>query len=53
MKLELLLATPRATLMRLLCSPNLPRASYLIERTRDVMTLIGDESEERTSLWGC
>ena len=30
-KLELLLATPRATLMHLLCSPNFPRALYLDE----------------------
>ena len=32
-KLELLSATPRATLTYLLCSPNFPRASYLDERT--------------------
>ena len=32
-KLELLLATPRATLSHLSCSPNFPRASYLDERT--------------------
>ena len=32
-KLELLSATPRATLTYLSCSPNLPRASYLDERT--------------------
>ena len=32
-KLELLSATPRATLTHLSCSPNLPRASYLDERT--------------------
>ena len=30
-KLELLSATPRATLMHLLCSPNFPRALYLDE----------------------
>ena len=30
-KLELLLATPRATLTHLLCSPNFPHASYLDE----------------------
>ena len=30
-KLELLLATPQATLTHLLCSPNFPRASYLDE----------------------
>ena len=29
-------ATPRATLTHLSCSPNLPRASYLDERTADV-----------------
>ena len=32
-KLELLSATPRATLTHLSCSPNFPRASYLDERT--------------------
>ena len=32
-KLELLSATPRATLKHLSCSPNFPRASYLDERT--------------------
>ena len=32
-KLELLLATPRATLTHLLCSPNFPHASYLDECT--------------------
>ena len=32
-KLELLLATPRATLTHLSCSPNFPRTSYLDERT--------------------
>ena len=32
-KLELLSATPRATLAHLSCPPNLPRASYLDERT--------------------
>ena len=32
-KLELLLATPRATLTHLLCSPNFPHASYLHECT--------------------
>ena len=32
-KLELLSATPRATLTHLLCSPNFPRATYLDERT--------------------
>ena len=31
-KLELLSATPRATLTHLSCSPNFPRASYLDER---------------------
>ena len=31
-KLELLSATPRATLMHLSCSPNFPHASYLNER---------------------
>ena len=35
-KLELLEATPRATLTHLLCSPNFPSASYLDERTTDV-----------------
>ena len=33
-KLELLSATPRATLTHLSCSPNFPRASYLDERTQ-------------------
>ena len=37
-KLELLSATPRATLTHLSCSPNFPRASYLDERTADVWT---------------
>ena len=32
-KLELLSATPRATLTHLSCSPNFPRASYLDEHT--------------------
>ena len=32
-KLELLSATPQATLTHLSCSPNFPRASYLDERT--------------------
>ena len=32
-KLELLSATPRATLKHLSCSPNFPRASHLDERT--------------------
>ena len=32
-KLELLSATPRATLTHLSCSPNFPRTSYLDERT--------------------
>ena len=32
-KLELLLATPQATLMHLSCSPNFPSASHLDERT--------------------
>ena len=32
-KLELLSATPQATLMHLSCSPNFPHASYLDERT--------------------
>ena len=32
-KLELLSATPRATLTHLSCSPNFPRASYIDERT--------------------
>ena len=37
-KLELLSATPRATLTHLSCSPNFLRASYLDERTVDVWT---------------
>ena len=32
-KLELLSATPRATLTHLSCSPDFPRATYLDERT--------------------
>ena len=32
-KLELLSATPRATITHLSCPPNFPRASYLDERT--------------------
>ena len=32
-KLELISATPRATLTHLSCSPNFPRASYFDERT--------------------
>ena len=32
------LATPRATLTHLSCSPNFPRASYLDERTADERT---------------
>ena len=36
--LELLEATPRATLTHLSCSPNFPSASYLDERTANVWT---------------
>ena len=35
-KLELLSATPWATLTHLSCSPNFPLPSYLDERTADV-----------------
>ena len=39
-KLELLSATPRATLTHLSCSPNFPRASYLNERTQTYETIV-------------
>ena len=42
-KLELLSATPRATLTHLSCSPNFPRASYLDERTLSYEPIV-DES---------
>ena len=43
LKLELISATPRATLTHLSCSPNFPRASYLDERTltHEPMSVLG------------
>ena len=39
-KLELLSATPQATLAHLSCSPSFPSASYLDERTADVKLIL-------------
>ena len=48
-KLELLSATPRATLTHLSCSPNFPRTSYLDESTLMYEPIVNLLSEAKYS----
>ena len=49
-KLELLSATPWATLMRLSCSPNFPRASYLDERTLTYEPIVKENKDSTNGI---